>query len=136
LVWDISLNVQPQIIITKKSRQLNQRHIKKYATGFMDYNSFYFTGAECKMNLKAYNVLIFVQLAEGIDHETWMCHLKQNDYSKWFRGSLHDEERADITEKIESGNSDAITLKQKYLLKTATRRQVNHIATDSAIMKD
>jgi len=76
LVWDISLNVQPQIITTKKFRQLNQRHIKKYATGFMDYNSFYFTRTQDEF--KSINVLIFVQLAGGIDDETWMYHLKQN----------------------------------------------------------
>ena len=115
LVWDTSLKQQPQIITTNKPKQLNRRHIKKYATGFMDYNSFYFTGAKHKLNLKAYNVMVFSQLAEGIDDETWIYHLKRNDYSRWFRNSLHDNDMADMTQKIENSDGDVLTSKAEIL---------------------
>ncbi len=36
------------------------------------------------MNLKAQNLMIFLQIAEGIDDVTWMHHLRKKDYSDWF----------------------------------------------------
>jgi hypothetical protein len=36
--------------------------------------------------------MVFMQLSQGVDDETWMFHLKEHDYSKWFRDALHDEE--------------------------------------------
>ena len=34
------------------------------------------------MDLAVQNLNMFVQVAEGIDSETWQFHLKQGDYSK------------------------------------------------------
>lgn len=115
VVWDLALQQPPQLITTKSPKQLNKRHIKKYATGSMDENSFYFTGPEKKLNLKAYNVVVFAELAEGVDDETWLYHLKQHDYSKWFRDKLHDDEIADLTQAIESDDPDAATSKTEIL---------------------
>jgi hypothetical protein len=28
---------------------------------------------------------MFLELAEGVDHRTWIHHLRQGDYSAWFR---------------------------------------------------
>ena len=38
--------------------------------------SFYFKGPERKLNLRARNLIQFLQLAEGIDVDTWTFHLK------------------------------------------------------------
>jgi hypothetical protein len=38
--------------------------------------------------------MLFVQIAEGIDDRTWMHHLKQGDYSAWFREIIKDRELA------------------------------------------
>ena len=37
------------------------------------------------MNLRAQNLMIFLQIAEGIDDRTWEHHLRKGDYSEWFR---------------------------------------------------
>jgi HAD superfamily hydrolase (TIGR01484 family) len=79
-----------------------QRHIRKYAEGEMSADDvFYFRGPEGKLNLRAQNLMIFIQLAEGVDDETWLYHLRQGDYSRWFREAVNDEELANEAEKIE-----------------------------------
>lgn len=92
---------KPILIKTGIPLHLLQRHKKKYATGDMDYNSFYFRGPEGKMNLKAYNLMIFTQMAQGVDDETWLFHLRRKDYSNWIRYAVHDEELASLVETIE-----------------------------------
>lgn len=44
---------------------------------------------------------MFSQIAEGIDEETWLFHLRRGDYSRWFRASVKDSYLADQTERIE-----------------------------------
>jgi hydroxymethylpyrimidine pyrophosphatase-like HAD family hydrolase len=77
------------------------RHRRKYAEGNMRYHSFYFRGPDNRHNIKAHNLAIFSQIAEGIDEETWLFHLHRGDYSKWFRGAVKDPYLADQTEGVE-----------------------------------
>jgi hydroxymethylpyrimidine pyrophosphatase-like HAD family hydrolase len=77
------------------------RHRRKYAEGNMLSNSFYFRGPVARQNLKAQNLAVFAQLAEGIDEETWLFHLYRGDYSRWFREAVKDPYLADQTERIE-----------------------------------
>ncbi|MEX0805130.1 MAG: HAD-IIB family hydrolase [Candidatus Binatia bacterium] len=77
------------------------RHLRKYAEGNMRDNSFYFRGPAGRHNLKAQNLMIFSQIAEGIEEETWTYHLHRGDYSRWFRYSVKDPYLADHAERIE-----------------------------------
>ena len=77
------------------------RHLRKYAEGDLGSHSFYFRGPQGKQNLKAQNVLVFAQIAEGIDEETWLFHLRRGDYSRWLKEHVKDEEIAKQMEKIE-----------------------------------
>ncbi len=77
------------------------RHRRKYAEGNMRYRSFYFRGPDNRHNLKAQNLAVFAQFAEGIDEETWMFHLRRGDYSRWFRGAVKDNSLAEEAERIE-----------------------------------
>lgn len=77
------------------------RHRRKYAEGDVRYHSFYFRGPHGKHNLKAQNLFIFSQLAEGIDEETWLYHLRRGDYSRWFREVIKDESLAEEARIIE-----------------------------------
>ena len=45
--------------------------------------------------------MVFLQLAEGVDDETWLYHLRRRDYSHWIRQALKDEELAQQVEQIE-----------------------------------
>jgi hypothetical protein len=77
------------------------RHLRKYAEGNLRDRSFYFRGPDSRLNLKAQNLVIFAQIAEGIDEETWLFHLHNGDYSTWFREAVKDPYLADQTERIE-----------------------------------
>lgn len=77
------------------------RHHRKYAEGDVRYNSFYFRGPAGKHNLKAQNLNIFCQIAEGIGEETWMFHLRRHDYSRWMREVIRNPDLAAGVEDIE-----------------------------------
>ncbi|MBW4685092.1 MAG: HAD-IIB family hydrolase [Komarekiella atlantica HA4396-MV6] len=103
-----------------------RRHVRKYAEGELGQDkSFYFRGAQGKLNLRAQNLILFTQIAEGVDDETWLYHLQQGDYSSWFQEAIKDESLAEEAEKIEqrsqisSGESRAAikeAIAQRYTL--------------------
>jgi HAD superfamily hydrolase (TIGR01484 family) len=78
-----------------------RRHRRKYALGDIHENSFYFRGPEGKLNLRAQNLTMFVQMAEGVDDSTWMHHLQQGDYSRWVRDAIKDEQLGSEIREIE-----------------------------------
>jgi HAD superfamily hydrolase (TIGR01484 family) len=86
-------------------RTERRRHVRKYAEGELGKDkSFYFTGSENKLNLRAQNLILFNQIAEGVDDETWLYHLQRGDYSRWFREAIKDEGLAQEVKEIEQGN--------------------------------
>jgi HAD superfamily hydrolase (TIGR01484 family) len=96
----------------------HKRHIRKYAEGKLsDDNAFFFRGPEGKLRLRAQNLITFIELAQGVDDETWLFHLRQGDYSDWFRSVINDEELAREAEKIEK-MEDATPEKSRTLIKT------------------
>jgi hypothetical protein len=79
-----------------------ERHIRKYAEGALgEDKSFYFRGPANALNLRAQNLSIFMQLADGVDDETWLHHLQANDYSRWAREAIKDDELAEELRRIE-----------------------------------
>jgi hypothetical protein len=69
--------------------------------GDLRYHSFYFRGPHGKHNLKAQNLSIFCQIADGIDEGTWLFHLRRGDYSRWLREVIKNEEVARAVEGVE-----------------------------------
>jgi len=98
LVWQETSNDTVMVACSIPDHVL-QRHKRKYATGDMGYNSFYFTSPEHKLNLKANNLHTFMQMGSGVDDKTWLYHLHRNDYTNWFRASVKDENLASSVEK-------------------------------------
>ena len=83
-------------------RERMKRHRLKYVEGELGPDrSFYFRGPDGRLALRAQNLLLFTQLAEGVDDETWTYHLRRGDVSAWFRGVLKDEELASEAERVE-----------------------------------
>jgi hypothetical protein len=90
---------------SEPSRDERQRHHRKYAEGELGPElSFYFRGPEGKLNLRAQNLHIFIQLAEGVDDDTWLHHLRNGDYSNWFRTIIKDSELADEAAQVEQNS--------------------------------
>lgn len=83
-------------------RQERQRHMRNYAEGTLgEDRSFYFRGEDEKLNLRAQNLIMFIQLAVGVDDRTWLYHLHQQDYSNWLQNSIKDETLASEVSQIE-----------------------------------
>jgi hydroxymethylpyrimidine pyrophosphatase-like HAD family hydrolase len=79
-----------------------RRHMRKYSQGELGPDRhFHFRGPEVKLNLRAQNLMIFLQLAEGVDEGTWLHHLRAGDYSRWFRESIKDEALGEAAERVE-----------------------------------
>ena len=84
----------------------HRRHVRKYATGELgEDKSFYFRGPAGRLNLRARNLALFVQLAAGVDDETWLHHLRLKDYSRWFREAIKDEALASAAASVEEDAS-------------------------------
>jgi hypothetical protein len=60
-----------------------------------------FTGPDRKLSLRAQNLSVFVQMAEGVDDDTWQYHLVRGDYSAWFRDEIKDRELAADAAEVE-----------------------------------
>jgi hypothetical protein len=84
-------------------RAEHRRHVRKYAEGELGpERSFFFRGPGERLNLRAHNLQLFVQIADGVDDETWTYHLRRGDYSRWFREAIKDEELAQQAQAVEA----------------------------------
>jgi hypothetical protein len=78
------------------------RHQRKYIEGTLSPElSFYFRGPEGKLNLRAHNLTSFLELADGVDDDTWGFHLKEGSYSRWIADVVHDQDLAQDVATIE-----------------------------------
>jgi len=79
--------------------------VRKYTEGELPPDrSFYFRGPAGALNLRASNLVRFVELAEGVDEPTWAWHLRQQDYSAWARQHIKDEELAGALAVVETAD--------------------------------
>ena len=84
----------------------HRRHTRKYAKGELGPDqSFYFRGPENRLKLRAQNLILFLQLADGVDDDTWMFHLRNGDYSHWLREAIKDKDLAQLADAVEKDGS-------------------------------
>ena len=83
----------------------------------MHHRSFFFRGPGNRQNLKAQNLAVFCQIADGIDEDTWLFHLRHGDYSRWFRGAVKDAYLAEQAEQIER-RQDLSSHETRQLIRT------------------
>ncbi|HEY9787275.1 MAG TPA: HAD-IIB family hydrolase, partial [Candidatus Obscuribacterales bacterium] len=101
LAWFKATDSGPMSLQVLPTRSERRRHQRKYAEGDLGGESFTFQGPEAKLKLRAQNLSIFLQMAEGVDDETWNFHLRRGDYSRWFRSAIKDEGLAADAEAVE-----------------------------------
>jgi HAD superfamily hydrolase (TIGR01484 family) len=77
-----------------------RRHLRKYADGDVQEKAFVFRGPEDRLQLRAQNLSVFSQMADGIDDETWLHHLRGGDYERWFRDAIKDEDLAGAASEV------------------------------------
>jgi hydroxymethylpyrimidine pyrophosphatase-like HAD family hydrolase len=103
LFWSRQPGAEPFAFTVAPNRTQRRRHQRKYAEGELpEERSFYFKGPNGNLNLRAQNLVLFTQLGDGVDDETWLHHLRRGDYSRWFREKIKDEALAEDAAAVES----------------------------------
>lgn len=99
---------QPRPVRAKVIPGIGQRrrHLRKYSEGRLgDDKSFFFRGSDQRLNLRAQNLTMFVELADGVDEATWQWHRERGDYGRWIADAIKDPELAAEVEVIERGDA-------------------------------
>lgn len=100
LAWPVQGPEPPFRVRAVPPRSEVRRHGRKYVEGNLGPDrSFYFRGPAEALNLRAQNLLIFLQIADGVDDPTWLFHLRRGDYARWFREQVKDDRLADLAER-------------------------------------
>jgi hypothetical protein len=63
-----------------------------------------------------------MQLADGVDDETWLHHLRKGDFSNWFRMTIKDNELADETAQIEE-NEGLSAMESREAIRNAIEKR-------------
>ena len=123
IAWFIKTEDQPFQFQVIPPLQERQRHMRNYAEGNLGNDRcFFFRGADHQLNLKAQNLIMFIQLASGVDDGTWLHHLHLQDYSNWLQNSIKDETLAAEVSEIEK-TRDLSPADSRDRIKTAIEKR-------------
>jgi hypothetical protein len=129
LYWKIG-DPGTEVIRLEPSRHERTRHSRKYAEGNLGTaRSFYFRGRDARLNLRAQNLMTFVELGDGVDDDTWQYHREHGDYSRWFREEVKDDQLASEAEAIE--RSDLTTADSRSAIRAAVEKRYTLPAADA-----
>ena len=114
LFWDRTGSEPPRWITVDRPKQEHQTahaQICRRASSAKTRASIS-AGPTGALNLRAHNLMIFLQMADGVDDATWLHHLHRGDYSRWFRDAIKDDDLADEAESVQDGADAAATRTQ------------------------
>jgi HAD superfamily hydrolase (TIGR01484 family) len=107
LIWHKNSADAPRHFIIEPSTTERRRHVRKYAEGALpEERSFYFRGPENKLKLRAPNLIVFMDLADGVDAETWLHHWRRGEVSDWLRRCIKDDELTGQVREVERSIPD------------------------------
>lgn len=122
LMWRRHDSTSPIVVHPHPGQTERRRHRRKYAEGELPpERSYYFRGPEGKLNLRAQNLLMFLQIADGVDDETWEFHLHRGDYAQWFREGIKDDALAGTADHI-GGLLDLTPAMSRAMIREAIER--------------
>lgn len=102
MIWLRATTEPPFRLRIAPSEMDRRRHRRKYAEGELPpERSFYFRGPSARLNLRAQNLILFTQIADGVDDATWEYHLRRGDYSQWFMEGIKDDALAEAAGRLE-----------------------------------
>ncbi|PZO38446.1 MAG: phosphoglycolate phosphatase [Pseudanabaena frigida] len=123
VAWFLKNEDQPFQFQVIPPRQERQRHMRTYAEGNLGNDRcFFFRGEDNQLNLKAQNLIMFIQLAAGVDDRTWLHHLHLQDYSNWLQNSIKDESLAKEVSEIET-TTDLSPIDSRARIKSAIEKR-------------
>jgi HAD superfamily hydrolase (TIGR01484 family) len=121
LLWDVGSERDPCVVTVGKATHTHRRHTRKYAEGRLGEDKcFYFRGPDGALNLRAFNLATFLQLAAGVDDETWLYHLKRGDYTAWFRDAIKDSA---LAAEAQNSEPDEDAARSRQQVAQAVRRR-------------
>ena len=124
LAWWRRTDKPPYRVRSVPSRAEHSRHSRKYAEGSLGpKRSFYFRGPEGKLNLSAQNLVVFLQMAAGVDNETWVYHLRRGDYSTWLREGIKDDDLGAEAATIEKSMANADPQESRSAIRAAIEKR-------------
>ena len=123
LYWACGSDEAPLLIRTEKPKGDVKRHTRKYAQGTLgEDRSFFFRGPDERLNIRAYNLGLFLDISDGVDPETYLFHLRRGDFAAWLRTSIKNNDLADEVENIEANDDLGIT-EVRQLIRTAVEQR-------------
>lgn len=129
LVWWPHRGEAPRRIKTIPSTVERRRHIRKYADGELQpERSFYFRGPKGALNLRAQNLMAFLQIGDGVDDETWRFHLRSGDYSRWLEEVIKDRPLAEEVAEVERNEAGAGVIETRRAVREAIERRYTNPA--------
>lgn len=124
LIWERTAARAPVTASVVRARSERLRHLRKYAEGNLGPNSFFFRGPDARLNLKAVNLVAFCDIADGVDDETWLFHLRNGDYTHWLRGVIKDDDLAREVAAIAESHELPATDSRRLVREAIDRRYV------------
>jgi len=122
-VWLLGGSHGPLAVRVQPPATEVRRHKRKYAKGKLGPDrSFFFRGPSGKLNLRAHNLTMFIEMAQGVDDETWLYHLRRGDYSQWMREAIKDEALAGEIREIEKDGKESSQKTRSDVIEAINRR--------------
>jgi len=113
----------PRAVKPDRPQHDRKRHTRKYAEGDVgEDRSFFFRGPNGALNLRAQNLMLFLQIAEGVDDATWEHHRRAGDYSAWFRDVIKDIDLAAEASAIETDDALDATHSRRRIAEAVRQR--------------
>jgi len=123
LVWFARKSARPLLVKFSVAKGERRRHKRNYAEGELsEAQSFFFRGPESKMNLRAHNLHIFLQIADGVDDDTWQFHRMRGDYSNWMDAGVKDADLASEVRSVERNSQAGAMDSRKQIREVIERR--------------
>ena len=123
VIWHKASAEPPQHFVIEPCKTERRRHVRKYAEGALpEDRSFYFRGPDKKLNLRAQNLIVFTDLADGVDADTWLYHWRRGEVSGWLRRCVKDEELTDQVQALEKQVPDDADASRKAVRELIERK--------------
>lgn len=123
LFWRPDDGAGPMRARPHPTRTEHRRHTRKYVEGELPPDRcFYFRGPQDKLNLRAQNLLMFMEMADGVGDEVWEHHFRRGDVSRWIATGIKDDTLAEEVRRIEA-LADVNPQRARSLLRAAIERR-------------
>jgi hypothetical protein len=123
IYWACRTDDPPRLIRADKPKGAVKRHTRKYAQGTLgEDRSFFFRGADGRLNIRAYNLAMFLDIGDGVDPDTYLFHLREGHFETWMRSSIKDDGLADEVANV-AASQDAGVDEARKLVRTAVEQR-------------